>query len=54
MKEEHRHPVRLLQPFPISKWKWDVVTIDFVTKLRRTLKKHDFIMVVVDNVDKVS
>jgi hypothetical protein len=52
VKYEHRNPMGLLQPFPISKKKWEVVTIDFITKLSRTTKKHDSIMVVVDKLKK--
>jgi hypothetical protein len=33
VKTEHRHPTRLLQPLPILEWKWEVVTMDFITKL---------------------
>jgi hypothetical protein len=54
MKIEHRHPVGLLQPFPIPKWKWEVVTIYFITKLPKTVKQHDSIMVVVDRLTKES
>ena len=32
-KAEHRHPSGFLQPFPISEWKWEAVTMDFITKL---------------------
>jgi hypothetical protein len=32
--------------------KWEVVTIDFITKLPRTIRKHDSIMVVVDKLTK--
>jgi hypothetical protein len=38
VKAEHRHPGRLLQPLPIPKWKWDVVTMYFITGLPRTSK----------------
>jgi hypothetical protein len=37
---------------PIPEWKWEVVTIDFITKFPRTTRKHDSIMVVVDKLTK--
>jgi hypothetical protein len=52
VKVEHRHPARLLQPLPIPEWKWEVVTMDFITGLPRTSKLHDSIMVVVDKLTK--
>jgi hypothetical protein len=48
VKAEHSHPTGLLHAFPIPEWKWEVVTMDFITKLPRTRKQHDSIMVVVD------
>lgn len=36
VKSEYRHLARLLQPIPILKWKWEVVSIDFVTKIPKT------------------
>jgi hypothetical protein len=45
---EHRHPAGLLQPFPILEWKWEFVTIDFITKFPRKTRQHDSIMVVVE------
>jgi hypothetical protein len=42
-----QHPAGFLQPLPIPEWKWEVVTMDFITKLPRTNKQHDSIMVVV-------
>jgi hypothetical protein len=33
VKEEHKHPMGMLQPFPIPKWKWEVVTVYFITNL---------------------
>jgi hypothetical protein len=52
VKGEHRHPTGLLQTLNIPEWKWEVVTMDFITKLPRTNKQHDSIMVVVDKLTK--
>ena len=52
VKAENRHPAGLLQPLPIPEWKWEVVTMDFITGLPRTCKLHDSIMVVVDKLTK--
>jgi hypothetical protein len=52
VKDEHRHPLGLLHPLPIPEKKWEVITMDFVTGLPRTNKKHDSIMVVVDKLTK--
>ena len=54
VKDEHRHPDSLLQPLPIPEWKWEFVTMDFITKLPRTNKQHDSIMVVVDMLTKAA
>jgi hypothetical protein len=54
VKKKHIHPTRLLQPFPIPEWKWEVVTIDFITKLPKIVKQHDSIMVVVDKLIKAT
>jgi len=54
VKVEHRHPVGFLQSLPIPEKKWEVVTIDFITKFPRTTRKHDSIMVVVDKLTKVA
>jgi hypothetical protein len=44
----------LLQPLPIPEWKWEVVTMDFITGFPRNGKQHDSIMVVVDKLTKVA
>jgi hypothetical protein len=49
---EHRHPVGLLQTVPIPEWKWEVGTIDFITKFPIITRQHDSIMVVVDKLTK--
>ena len=38
VKDEHRNPTGLLQPLAIPEWKWEVVTMDFITKLPITNK----------------
>jgi hypothetical protein len=52
-KTEHRHLASLLQPFPSLEWKWEFITMDFITKFPRMAKKHDSIMVVVEKLTKV-
>jgi hypothetical protein len=54
VKDEHRHPVVLLKPLPIPQWKWEVVTMDFITRFPRTNKHHDVIMVVVEKLTKAT
>jgi hypothetical protein len=54
VKVEHQHPTGLLQPFPLLEWKWEVITMDFIIGLPKTIKQHDAIMVVVDKLSKVA
>jgi hypothetical protein len=48
VKVEHIHLTGFLQSLLIPEWKWEVVTIDFITMLPKIVKQHDSIMVVVD------
>nr|GEU53399.1 retrotransposon protein, putative, Ty3-gypsy subclass [Tanacetum cinerariifolium] len=48
VKIEHQRANGLLQPLDIPVWKWDEISIDFVTGLPRTQKKNDAIWVVID------
>ncbi|KAI3729061.1 hypothetical protein L6452_17708 [Arctium lappa] len=52
VKGEHQRPNESLQPLSIPEWKWDNITMDFVTKLPKTLRGHDTIWVVVDHLTK--
>ncbi|GJV48695.1 putative reverse transcriptase domain-containing protein [Tanacetum coccineum] len=45
-------PSGLLQQPKILEWKWENITIDFITKLPRTRSGHDTIWVVVDRLTK--
>ncbi|KAJ8762731.1 hypothetical protein K2173_012223 [Erythroxylum novogranatense] len=49
---EHQVPSGLLNPIPIPQWKWDNITMDFVTGLPLTQRKHDAVWVIVDKFTK--
>nr|GEX55525.1 retrotransposon protein, putative, Ty3-gypsy subclass [Tanacetum cinerariifolium] len=52
VKAEHLKPSGLLQQPEIPKWKWENVTMDFVTGLPRTPSGYDSIWVIVDRLTK--
>ena len=52
VKTEHQKPAGLLQPLEIAEWKWEHVTMDFVTHLPRTPQRHDAVWVIVDRLTK--
>ncbi|GJU93904.1 putative reverse transcriptase domain-containing protein [Tanacetum coccineum] len=52
VKIEHQRESGLLQPLDIPTWKWEKISMDFVTGLPRTFKKNDAIWVVVDRLTK--
>ncbi|GJW03506.1 putative reverse transcriptase domain-containing protein [Tanacetum coccineum] len=54
VKVEHQKPSRLLQQPEIPEWKWEKITMDFVTGLPRTLSGYDSIWVIVDQLTKSS
>ncbi|XP_052725984.1 uncharacterized protein LOC128194426 [Vigna angularis] len=51
-KAEHQRPGNLLQQLEIPEWKWDSISMDFVTHLPRTVRNHDSIWVIVDRLTK--
>nr|GEX30378.1 putative reverse transcriptase domain-containing protein [Tanacetum cinerariifolium] len=52
VKAEHQRPSGLLQQSEIPEWKWDNITMVFITKLPRTKSGHDTIWVIVDRLTK--
>ena len=52
VKAEHQKPAGLLQPLEVAEWKWEHVTMDFVTHLQWTPQRHDVVWVIVDQLTK--
>nr|GEU62299.1 reverse transcriptase domain-containing protein [Tanacetum cinerariifolium] len=52
VKAEHQKPSGLLVQPEIPQWKWDNITMDFVTKLPRTQSGNDTIWVIIDRLTK--
>nr|GFB05824.1 putative reverse transcriptase domain-containing protein [Tanacetum cinerariifolium] len=52
VKEEHQRPSGLLVQPNILEWKWDNITMDFVTKLPKSSQGYDTIWVIVDRLTK--
>ena len=52
VKAVHMKSVGLLQPLPILGWKWEEISMDFITGLPMTPQGHDSIWVIVDRLTK--
>ena len=51
-KIEHRRPGGTLEPLEIPQWKWNSISMDFVTHLPRSVRGHDSIWVIVNRLTK--
>ncbi|GKE12014.1 hypothetical protein Tco_1415565 [Tanacetum coccineum] len=52
VKAEHQRPSGLLVQPDIPKWKWEKITMDFITKLHKTAAGFNLIWVIVDRLTK--
>jgi hypothetical protein len=52
VKAEHQKPAGLLVQPEIPEWKWEQISMDFITKLPLTQGQHDSIWVIVDRLTK--
>ncbi|GKB42496.1 putative reverse transcriptase domain-containing protein [Tanacetum coccineum] len=52
VKAEHQRPSGLLVQPEIPQWKWDNITMDFITKLPKSSQDYDTIWVIVDRLTK--
>jgi hypothetical protein len=52
VKAVHLKSTGLLQPLPIPGWKWEEISMDFITGLPLTQQGHDSIWVIVDRFTK--
>nr|GEZ68656.1 putative reverse transcriptase domain-containing protein [Tanacetum cinerariifolium] len=52
VKAGHQRPSDLLQQPKIPEWKWDKITMNFITKLPRSRSGYDTIWVIVDRLAK--
>ena len=52
VKAEHQWPAGQLQSLPIPEWKWEHVTMDFVSRLPKALGGQVTIWVIVDRLTK--
>ncbi|CAH1435415.1 unnamed protein product [Lactuca virosa] len=52
VKAEHQRPHGKLQPLEVPQWKWEKISMDFITKFPRTARGVDAIWVIVNRLTK--
>ena len=54
VKVDHQKSSGLLQPLEIPAWKWESISMDFITGLPTSQRGHDSIWVILDRLTKVA
>ncbi|XP_043725740.1 uncharacterized protein LOC122672311 [Telopea speciosissima] len=54
VKADRQRPQGFLQSLPMPEWKWEHITIDFITGLPRTPKGVDALWVIMDRLTKIA
>ena len=54
VKARNQKPSRLMQWIEIPQWKWEDITMDFITGLSRSFRGNDSIWVIVDRFSKIA
>ena len=54
IKAEHSRPGGKLQPLSVPQWKWEEITIDFVSALPKTRAGNEVVWVIVDRLTKTA
>ena len=52
VKVEYQKPLGLLQQSEIPEWKWEMISMDLITKLPKSPSGYDTIWVIVDRLTK--
>jgi len=54
VKVKCKHPGGLVKPIAIPEWKWEVISMDFITCLLKIVREHESIMVILDKLTNVA